>query len=457
MTGSEAGPGSLPRVIGAGRFALILVGITIGTAIFRVPSLIAANTGSPWRAGCVWLIGALFAVAGGLCAAELAARLPRAGGEYALIKAIYGDRMAFVFGVTWLVLASPASIAAVARTFADYAAVFAPLSEPARRAITGLVIALHTALAMASTRIASRFIGAATIAKLAAMALVVAAAFLLSADTPPAAPPLPASAGSLAALIAAIVAVIWAYDGTSQVTLAGDIENPGRNIPRGLMIGTAVVVAIYTMINIAYGRTLGFAGLAGSTAVAADTMNALVGATGARLLAGLVLLSSFSCGMAQLVSHPRVTFGLASDGLFFSWFARLSARGETPWVAILLHGGLAALLGASGGYEFLVRIVVFSFYPLLGATYIGAILLRHRLGPPSGFRMPLYPWPVVTYALLLALVVGVSLVSDPAALIYAAAIMTVAWLGSRQLRGGHAIGPLAAASTTPAPDEPGGP
>lgn len=423
---TEAAASPLPRVIGAGRFALIVVGITIGTAIFRVPSLIAANAGSPATAALVWLIGAVFAFAGGLCAAELAARLPGVGGEYALARAIYGDRFGFIFGLSWLLLVSPASIAAVARTFADYAAVLTPLSEGARRVLTALVIVLHTALAVAS---------AATLAKLVAMALVVVAAMVLSASAGNA-PPLPANAGSPGALIAALVAVIWAYDGSSTITLAGDVKDPGRNIPRGLLLGTGIVVVVYFLLNVAYGKTLGFAGLAGSSAVAADTMNALVGRGGAVVVAGLVLLSSYSCGMAQLVSHPRVTFGLAQDRLFFARFATLSAGAATPATAIVLHGALAIVLSVLGGYEFLIRLVVFTFYPVMGAIYFGAILLRRRKGLPSTFRMPLYPWPIVIYLVMLAVVMVVSLLADPEALLYAAAVMAIALIGSRFIRTG---------------------
>jgi amino acid transporter len=420
----------LPRVIGPGRFALIVVGITIGTAIFRVPSLIAANAGSPSMTAAVWLLGAVFAVAGGLCASELASRLPGAGGEYALGKAVYGDRFGFIFGLSWLLLVSPASIAAVARTFADYAAVFTPLSEGARRALTAVVIISHTLLSVASTKVATRFIGAATLAKLLAMVAVVVAAMILSAPGA-AAQPLPANAGSAGAVIAAIVAVIWAYDGSSQVMLAGDVADPVRNIPRGLMLGTGIVVVIYLSLNVAYGKTLGFAGLAGSTAVAADTMQALVGRVGALLLAGLVLLSSFSCGMAQLVGHPRVTFGLANDGLFFARFAQLTKGAQTPAAAILLHGALAIVLSLLGGYEFLIRLVVFAFYPVVGAIYFGAILLRRRQGLPPGFRMPFYPLPIVFYLVMFAVVMVVSLQADPTALLYAVAVMAVAVVGSR--------------------------
>ncbi len=421
----------LPRVIGTGRFALIVVGLTIGTAVFRVPSLIAARTGSPGLAAVVWIGGAVFAFAGGLCAAELAVRIPKAGGEYALIKATYGDRTGFVYGWTWLLLVSPASIAAVARTFADYASTVAPISEPGRRVLTVLVITLHGALAMASTRWASRFIGAATLGKLTAMALVVIAAFVFPAAgaTPP--PPLPLTAGTSGALIAAVVAVIWAYDGSSQIFLAGDVKDPARSLPRGLLVGTSIVVTVYLLLNVAYGRTLGFAGVAASDAVAADAMGALVGRTGALLVAGLVMLSSYSCGMVQLVGHPRVTFALADDGLFFRPFATVSPRTHTPWIAILLHATLAAVLATLGGYEFLIRLTVFAFYPLLTATYVGAVVLRRRDGAPTGFRMPFYPLPVVVYVVTMSFVMVVSLIDDPAALLYSAAVMSAGWLAYR--------------------------
>lgn len=422
---------SLPRVIGTGRFALMVVGITIGTAIFRVPSVIAANAGSTGLAIGIWVLGAVFAFAGGLAAAEVTVRYPGAGGEYALLRTIYGERIGFVYGWTWLLLVSPAAIAAVSRTFADYAATFTVLSELERRLVTVVVIAVHAGLAMASTKLASRFVGAATAGKLVAMGAVVVAAFVLTpiASAAPA-PPLPASAGSIGALIAAMVAVIWAYDGSSQVTMAGDVANPSRAIPRGLLLGTGLVVVAYLLLVVAYQRPLGFAGMAASEAVAADAMGALVGPRGAALVAVMVMLSSYSCGMVQLVAHPRVTYALAADGMFFARFATLSTAG-TPWVAVLLHAGLASALALIGGYEFLFRLVVFALYPLAAAVYLGAIVLRRREGVPSGFRMPLYPLPLIIYGVLLGLVLVVSLIEDPAAPVYSGLVLVAGWLVHR--------------------------
>jgi APA family basic amino acid/polyamine antiporter len=422
---------ALPRVLGVGRFAMVLVAITIGTAIFRVPSVVAANAGSTAIAIGVWVVGGVFAFAGGLAAAEVTVRYPRAGGEYALLRTMYGERTAFVYGWTWLLLVSPASIAAVARTFADYAGALIVLSEWERRLITVVVIAIHAALAMASTRIASRFVSAATVAKLLAMGAVALAAFVLTpVGPPPAAPPLPESAGSIGLIIAAMVAVIWAYDGTAQVTMAGDTRDPARTIPRGLILAAAIVVVVYLVMVVAYQRPLGFQAMAASQAVAADAMGALVGPRGAALVAGLVMLSAYSCGMAQLVSHPRVTFALSADGMFFARFATLSAAG-TPWIAVALHALLAAGLALAGGYEFLFRLVVFAFYPLAAMVYIGAIVLRRRDGPPTGFRMPFYPWPIIIYSLLLGLVLVVSLIEDPLAPLYSAAVLAAGWLVHR--------------------------
>lgn len=424
-------PTTLPRVIGTWRFALIVVAITIGTAIFRVPSVVAAEAGTSDLAILIWIVGAVFAFAGGLCAAEVGARIPGAGGEYAVLRTIYGDRVAFVYGWTWLILVSPAAIAAVARTFADYAATITPLSETARRLLTVVIIVLHAALAMTSTRIASKFVGAATLAKLVAMLAVAAAAFLLSAALPttPAAA-LPSTAGTAGALIAAMVAVIWAYDGTAQLTMAGDVTNPGRTIPRGLMLGTSLVVVVYLIMVVAYERTLGFSGMAASEAVAADTMEALVGGGGAALVAGMVMLSSYSCGMAQLVAHPRVTFALAADRMFFPAFATLSANG-TPSIAIALHGVLASVLALAGGYEFLFRLVVFAFYPIVAAVNVGGAVLRRREGVPVTFRMPLYPLPLLVYLLMLGVVLIVSLVDDPAAPLGSLVVMAIGWLTHR--------------------------
>jgi APA family basic amino acid/polyamine antiporter len=214
------------------------------------------------------------------------------------------------------------------------------------------------------------------------------------------------------------------------VYLAGDVKDPARTLPRGLLLGTASIVAVYLLLNLAYTRTLGFAGVAHSDAVAADTMGALAGRAGAVLVAGLVMLSAYSCGMVQLVGHPRVSYALAADGLFSRRFATLSRTG-TPWIAVLLHGTLAAGLSLLGGYEFLIRLAVFAFYPLLVATYFGAVVLRRRHGAPTGFRMPLYPLPIVIYVGVMGLVMVVSLVNDPVAVIYSVAVTAVGYLAFR--------------------------
>jgi APA family basic amino acid/polyamine antiporter len=403
---------------------LLCAGWTIGSGIFRLPSEVAAGTGSAGLSLLFWLLGGVFAFFGALCYAELAVRLPRSGAEFVYLDAAFGPGPAFLCGCAYL-LSSPATIAAVARVFADYAAILSPLSEWQRRILAAGLIAALAVVVTRSTRAGSVVVSAATIGKLAAIAVVVGAAMLAAPAASTAGAAIPAAGPRGATDLAlAFAAIIFAYDGFQSVTqLGGEVRDPRRSLPRAILLGTLVVTVTYLLLNVAYLRTLGLAGVRASPAVAAETAGALIGAIGSVFVAGLVMLSTLGSAAAQLLGNPRVVFAMAEERLFFRPFALIGRHTETPWVAITFMAAVAIVLVLAGGYAFLTRVAVLTSYPISALTMLGIPRLRRRDGPPDGFRMPLYPLPIIAYVATILTVWGLSLVGDPAAALCGVIVM----------------------------------
>lgn len=390
---------------------LFVVGWIIGSGIFRLPAEIATRTGSPGLMLLWWVLGAVFALAGAFCFAELGTRLPRSGGEFVYLNAGFGPALAFLFGWCNLVFAGPASIAAVSRTFADYGATLIPLTEWERRFAAAGMILVHTAVAVRSTRAGARVMSLATLGKLLAIGCVVLAALFLPVNV--AALPDVAREGTSATQLAlGFTAIIFAYKGFQSVALlGGEVKDPQRSLPMGLIGGTALVGVVYLLLNTAFLRVLGFEGVRGSTAVAVDAMRGVLGSGGARFVAVLVLVSTFGTVSAQMLGFPRLAYAMAEERLFFGRFASLS-RWQTPWQAVLLVGVMSAALVLSGSYASLIRLAVLAIYPLTAVTVYGAVRLRRREGPPS-WAMPFYPLPIVVFVAAVAIISFFALLGDP--------------------------------------------
>jgi APA family basic amino acid/polyamine antiporter len=389
-----------------------------------------------------WALGGLVVFAGALAYAELAVRLPESGGEFVYLDRAFGPRWAFLFGWINLVLAGPASVAAVARIFADYFGRQVVLTEMATRGVAAGLIALLTLVAVTSTRSHAAVVTAATIAKLGAIAVVlVVAFFVFGAPAGVADAPMElAAAGShdvtFASLALALTSIIFAYKGFQTVTLvAGEVRDPQRTLPRGLLLGSGLIVGVYLLLNIAYVKVLGFEAVRGSAAVAVDTMERAVGAGGAVFVAVMVMVSTFGTVSAQILGYPRLAWSMADRGLLIPRLAKLSSRG-TPAAATLVVGALSIILVLAGAFSFLTRLAVMALYPLMALTLVGAMRLRRIDGEPQGFRMPWYPVPILVFCAIVAFMTIFSAIGDPkAAAISAGALAAGALVyGMRRVR-----------------------
>ncbi len=394
MTASPAGASqSLPRTLGLASGMAVVVGIIIGSGIFRVPSGIAADTGNLTGIAWVWILGGVIALFGALSLAELAAMYPAAGGPYVYLREAYGRPLAFLFGWMWL-LTTPISWAAQSLLFAEYLGFFVPIPVFAQHLVAAALIVVVAAANTRSVKLGAVIQNVSTGAKVLAILCLAVAIFALApggAANPLAAEP--PGAAHWTGIGIGLVAALWAYDGWENLTaLSGEVRNPQRNLPLALIGGVLVVMVVYLAINAAYLRALPLPAIAASKSVAADAAGAVMGRAGASLVGALVMLSVFGTLNGSILSSPRVFFAMAEDGLFFRTVGRVHPKFETPHVAIAFIVVIAVVYVLLRNFMQLAEGYVLGVWPFLALCAIGVFVLRRRRpGFPRAYRTLGYP------------------------------------------------------------------
>jgi len=341
------------------------------------------------------------ALAGAFCFAELGARMPRAGGGYVYLRQAFGPLPAFLYGWTLLLVIATGATAAVAVTFARYAIPLLGLSAGAERPLAVGAIALVALLNYVGVRPAAYTQNAFAVLKLAALAVVIVAGLAVVPANPSFPPPfVPGGRGDVglwgvgAAVGTALVPVLFTYGGWQQTNfIAEEIVDPARTLPRALLLGVGIVATVYVLANGAYVRALGAAGLAASAAPAADTLDAVWGVTGRRVISAGIAASTFGFLSLVLLVTPRVFQAMAADGLFFRAVARLHPHHRTPATAIAIQAGWAIVLTLTGTYAQLLDYVVFGDWIFFGLAAATLFVYRAHEGPAdrgAGFRVPAY-------------------------------------------------------------------
>jgi amino acid transporter len=352
---------TLPRVLGPLEAFCVVVGCTIGSGIFLVPATVAEYV--PFISGIVlvWVIGGLFTLAGALTLAELGAMLPQAGGLYVFLKVAYGLLPAFLFGWVEFLVVRSGSMATLAAAFARYFGQLFPRppavsAEVWQAGAAVVAIAVVTVVNVLGTRKGGTLQVAGTVLKVGGVGVLIALPFLLGEGTVANFTPVwpAAAAGSVfTGMMFAMISVLWAYDGWTNVTpLAEEIDDPGRNIPRALLLGTAVLIAVYVSMTLAYhyvlpmGEIASARGEAGQVekAVAAVYCKDLLGRRGVVGISILVMCSTFISLNGNALTGPRAYFGMARDGLFPKSLCRVHKTFQTPANAIMAQGIWAIVL-----------------------------------------------------------------------------------------------------------------
>lgn len=415
------------RTLGLFSATMLVVGGIIGSGIFLNPSIVAARTGSPMLTMATWTLGAFIALLGAFIFAELGRRRPQVGGGYAYLRDAFGPLPAFLYGWALLLAIATGAIAAVAVTFATYTTRLTGWSVEAVTPLALGAVALLSIVNVIGVKPGAATQNVFTLLKLAALAALLVAGFLLPSVTAPALPPaiaavpLPNPEGLRAVLLAvstALVPVLFSYGGWQQTNfVAEELKDAERTLPRALVLGVLIVVAVYLGANVAYLRALGIDGLAASNAPAADMMGMLAGEGGRTLIAAGIAASTFGFLNLVILVSPRVYQAMARDGLFFESFAKLHPRFRTPVTAIVFQAIVAVALILTGSYGQLLDWVVFADWIFFGATALTLVVFRQRDAKAgvtdAGYRAPLYPLSVALFVIAAVYVVFGSIASNP--------------------------------------------
>jgi APA family basic amino acid/polyamine antiporter len=408
---------ALPRRLGLVATAGVVVGTIIGSGIFRMPSVVAAEVGSTAGVMAVWTLGGLISLCGALSLAELAAAFPRSGGVFVYLREVYGDAVAFLFGWTMLFI-GPAAVAGVSLVFAEYATSLTGAQASAVRPIAAAAIAVCSGVAYQSVQGMGRLVTVASSAKAGAIVVLVIVAFVLgdgSAGSFGAGAPSAADA-RWGGMGIALVAALWAYNGfQDMVSVAGEVRDPGRVLPRALLAGMFVVIAVYVAANAGYLFVLPFDALRASPVVASDAMVRVVGEIGAGLVAVMVMVSTFGAVLGITLTNPRVYYAIASAGLLFAPLARVHPGFRTPHVAVLAHAGVALVCVWWQTFEQLAASFVLGIWPFLALAVAGVLVLRRtRPSLERPYRVPGYPVVPLIFIVGTAWIVGSALIAQPA-------------------------------------------
>jgi APA family basic amino acid/polyamine antiporter len=353
----------LPRVLGVGAALGTIVGSVIGSGIFIVPASVARQTPAMGPIFLAWVLGGLFSLAGVLTLAELAAMLPRAGGPYVYLKEAYGPLPAFLFGWTEFLIIRSGSMATLAAAFSLYFAQAVPAPgtlDPRLWQMFAAVsaIAVVAVVNVLGTRWGGRVQVVGTALKVGALAAMIALPWVLGkADFSHLSPVWPESSTDLfTPFMVGMVGVLWTYDGwVNTANLAEEIKEPGRNLPRAIIGGMLVLIALYLLMTLAYHLVLPMDEIRSAStergsprAVSADFFRALLGAPGGLAISLVVMASTFISLNGNSLSGPRAYFALARDGLFPEFLCRIHPRFQTPSHAVEAQAVWAIVLTVAG-------------------------------------------------------------------------------------------------------------
>lgn len=410
---------TLERTLGFRDLTLIVVGTVIGSGIFIVPGAVLRQTGGDvGPALLVWFLAGLLSLLGALTYGELGAMEPEAGGLYVYIRDAFGPLPAFLYGWTLFFVISTGSAATLAVAFTAYLNELIMLGPVANKAVAVLMIVAVAAINVRGTRESASVQNWTTGIKVGAilvMSVLLVGVGTGFSGTGAALWPDTLSLSLLSGIGLAMVGALWAYEGWQYVTFsAGEAVDPQRTFPRAIMVGTAVLMALYLVTNVAYVAALGPAGAAATDSIAADAVTALLGPAAGNLIAVVILVAMFSAANGLTLTAPRVFYAMSRDGVFFRALAEIHPRFGTPALAIASGAAWSILLALTGTFEQLLTYVIFAGWIFYGLGALSIFVYRRRRpDAPRPFRVPGYPFTPAIFVLAAAAIVVNTLLTQP--------------------------------------------
>lgn len=394
----------MQRRFGLGTAVAMIVGQVIAVGIFLTPAGMAKSVGSPFWLFAIWMFIGLMTLSGALCYGELASRYPQAGGSYVYLREAYGKGTAFLYGWMVLLVLDPGLVAVFGVGLASYAGTIFELGPVGQKALAVTAVVGVGAINIAGARIGAGFLRVLTVLKVGTLLFIIAYGFgggfgnwanfepffRVPEDT------FPAFAGG-------VVGAFFAFAGWWEVTrVAGEIENPRRNVPRALVIGVVVITVVYVLTSAVFMYLVPVAAVTNDETFAAQAGIALFGPAGGVVFSLIVIVSVLGTLFAYLMVSPRVYYAMANDGLFFKSFGELHPRFGTPHRASLIQIGLAVLLILSGSFNEIIGYFFFIVVLFIALTVAG--LFRIRKTDFDGYRTPLFPVTPVFFLLITSVV-----------------------------------------------------
>jgi basic amino acid/polyamine antiporter, APA family len=392
----------LARRLGLFDATMIVMGGIIGAGIFVNPAVVARNVHTPLLVLGAWFIGGMIALIGAFVYAELATLRPRVGGQYAYLRDAYHPVVAFLYGWTLLLVVQTGGMAGAAIIFGRY---FCELSDfsISEQVVATLALAILTAINCLGVRAGSNVQSALMLIKLVAIALLIGVGCFGPIKNNPTGVELPIDSGGFAGLARAMAPVLFAYGGWQTASfVSGEMRNPRRDLPRGLLIGVIGVILCYVLVSYSCVRVLGVGDLARTNVPASEVMRYAFGERGAQVIAAGIAISTLGFLSQSILTAPRVYYAMARDGVFFKWVGYLNPKTRVPTVAIVLQGICAAVIAFTARYDQILNYVVAIDVLFFGLTGASLLIFRARLPKESEEHLRV-PWhPVTTSVFVLA-------------------------------------------------------
>ncbi len=389
------------RTIGLVTATSLVAGSMIGTGIFIKPAIMAQHGGSVAIVLLAWLVAGLLSYAGALTYGELCARLPAAGGEYAILRESYGSFTAYMYGWMRFTIGAPGSAASYAVGAAAFLQVVAPYHGLGIKTwhVAAAFLTFFTLINCLTLFVSATVQVTLTVIKIASL-VTIGFTLLWYAPASTAVAP-PTQWPGMLSFSAALMAALWAYDGWNNLPmLGGEVSHARRNLPLALALGMGIVLATYMLVNAGYFRVLSFSAVVasnpsvreGAQPVAALAMHTVISDASVRVVAALMVISAWGALNGSLLSSARVPYAMATDGVFFPPLARLSRNHAIPVLSTLSQGAIAILLAMSGTFDQLTDSVVFASWIFYALTAGAVFRLRRRADKSESiFHVPLYP------------------------------------------------------------------
>ena len=434
---------TLTRKIGLWTTVSLVAGSIIGSSIFMKPAVMAGQLGSPLLLVGVWIAAGLISLIGASINAEIGAMLPVTGGQYVFFQKMYGNFFAYLYGWAAFAVINTASVAAIAFIFSQYTEYFIhlprfseaierswqlnipfvgqlyPLQNAGVKALTIILVLILTLVNCKSVKAGGKVQLISSIAKVGALILLSGLIFFSDkGDTHHFVEQSSTINLSGLALVAGIITAMSgafaAYDGWNNISfVAGEIKEPGKNIPKGLVIGLCVCILLYLLTTQAYLYILPVDTMAISSLVATDALEPVTGNIGAGIIALLVMVSTFGCTNGNILACPRVTFEMAKQGYFFSSISKVHPKNQTPSNAIWLHTVLICLFTFTGSFDMLTDLFVFVSWIFYGFGALGIFILRKKMkNAERPYKAWGYPFLPLLFVVFTAFYIVMTLYTD---------------------------------------------